>query len=220
MSRNLHLLRRMRFCAFLIVVLFTFTVFAEDLMPPYWRGFDGSTYAKWEFDSPSKTPSFDEGFNPFGKSQIYVFPEAGYSWLDEKYGAEGVWPLLGGRMYAVIDNRPESTPKKQIQIQLTWKSACGDNAPVITINDNLDLYVCGIVPDVVEPLADNPLWNYSVYTITWPYNPAREWIKIAGRIYVDELVIDTICSVGNIPEPTTYMILTAGAFLLFKAGRK
>ena len=215
MSRILHLLRRMRFCAFLIAYFFVISVNADDLYSPSWRGFDGSTYAMWDFNKDSIAPTFDEGFNSDRRTYICAGPAAGHNWISELDGAEGVWSL-SGKIYVGVDNQSESALRKEIQIQLIWKSKVEAADPVVSVRDNEGVYMCDIDPLVVKAFPDNSLWMYSVYTIGWPSSPAWEGIKISGSVYVDQLVVDTNCVKKTVPEPSTYCILTAGMIFLCK----
>jgi len=229
MSRNYHLSEERKVCAFLCISLLCMSVVSSacvvinnglnppfsDLNPPSWRGQDGSTFARWEFTDSSLTPQWDEGRNYYGQTIINVYPASGHSWVEQKNGAIGIWPLCG-RIVVDIDNRPTEGPEKWIQIQLVWTPKYGVAKPGISITDNQNLKRTGFVPSIEMSMPDRLQWTYSVYNVIWPYNPTKERIEIFNSIYVDALIIDTLC----LPEPSTYCILAAGAVFFYRVRKK
>jgi hypothetical protein len=219
MSRNCRLSEERKVCAFLVGSLFFMSVIGSasvyinsDLNPPSWRGQDGSTFARWEFSTDvTTTPIWDDGLNPYGRTSLEVFPVPGHDWIQELDGAIGVWPL-SGRIEVSIDNRKTEGPEKWIQIQLIWKEKWSVTTPSVSITDDKNVTMANIVPTISIPLTDRPSWTYSVYDVKWQGNPFWEKIDIHNDIYVDALVIDTIC----IPEPSTYCILAAGAVFFYR----
>lgn len=204
-----------------ILLLIGCTVFAEDLYPPNWRYDPGSTYAQWEFLENNVTPLPDNLYNPgLGVPALTVYPTK--PWEQEWGGREGVW-ALSGEIITEIENYPEQNPYKLVQIQITWayKHDYNPDEPSIVLSalqvtgapvDSIVLL--GSSTDVLEPTGEagaGPNWNHTTYLFQIRPNPVIETIDITGSIWVDELVIDTIC----IPEPSTLLILGGGAGIAF-----
>lgn len=192
------------------LALNTATAFADDLFPAPWRGQPGSTWAKWEYNTPDPNPLPDMGFNPYGVPLTRIYPGVGQVWWPELNGRTGVWPL-SGEIWVDIPNRPVTSPYKDIWIQLTWESQAPGNFP----------FVLTTIPQQVNAtlIQQTPLggaWMHSVYTIRLEPNPSLEQILITGGIDVDELVIDTIC----IPEPGSIFALGGMLGLLGLVRRK
>lgn len=196
-------------------------VWADDLFPPDWRGAPDSTFAQWEFLTPEEYPAPDLSDNPFGGARLMVYPT--HPWQDAWGGREGVW-ALSGLIDLEIDNNPELNIFKYLQIQLTWAGQYDSGAAVPTLDIDAQL-VTGAGADVIQLLSEetidleptgvqgaDPYWHHTTYLYAIYPNPAIEFIDIAGSIWVDELVVDTIC----LPEPVTLALLGFGAVLLRK----
>lgn len=201
---------------FLLVVSFAL---ADDLSPPPWRGQPGSAWADWEFLTPQEqdvVPDF--GANPFGMSLLDVAPT--HPWQQEWGGRIGVWGL-SGLLHIEMDNTRILNPYKLLQIQLTWSGQYTSPAAVPTLYVGANLVTGQPVPpadimllDRVDlnlgPTGTGTDWYHSTFLFKIIPNPAWEWIDIAGSIWVDEVVVDTIC----VPEPATLSLLGLGALLL------
>lgn len=211
------------------------SVLADDLEPPGWRDNDNaednrSTYQRWEFetpddgigsltgllpDSPYTNPQFDP-LNPVNAPLgAIIMPKDGDDWRDELNGRTGVWPL-SGTISIQIPNYSDG-PEKTIWIQLTWMPQIQDAVPEIIAMTNYQPFVPAGDPLIEQPAgpADTD-WIHSTYLITVQPNPEFEMISISGDIYVDEMVIDTIC-----PEPATMVLLgLAVPFVLKRRSRK
>lgn len=197
-----------------ILLLVGGVAFADDLNPPSWRGLPGSTLTQWEFLTDSATPTPEIQVNPFGSARIMVYPT--HPWQLYWGGRQGVW-ALSGLMDIEIDNSPVLNPVKYIQIQLTWAGEFNSPAAVPTIDVKGGLPT-GVVDGVeisrntvnLEPTGVtgvDPFWHHTTYLFEITPNPFIDFIDIGGSVWVDELVIDTIC----IPEPATLAFLGLGS---------
>ncbi|MFW6146725.1 MAG: PEP-CTERM sorting domain-containing protein [Planctomycetota bacterium] len=129
-----------------------------------------------------------------------IWTGVGQQWWDEWEGRQGVWPLSGA-IEALLYNRPDPLPYKDIQVQITWKPQVP--GAFLTVRE----LMWGATGSLVEerPLPDD--WTHSTYMIHIEPNPPEEIVRIDGSVMIDELVIDTIC----IPEPMTISLLVVGA---------
>ena len=194
----------------LSVCLLTQNLFAAlDLNPPLWRGDDGTTMALWEFSTDDPTPIPDIEHNPYGTADIEVFPAAGHAWQELYKGRSGMWPL-SGRIEIGIDNDPNPRERKEIRVQLVWRSKGG--TPSVTELDH------GATAELIGDTIINEEynWHHSTFQMFLFPNPDYETIQISGAIRVDELVIDTIC----IPEPASLLLLALPTLAYFRKQHK
>lgn len=192
------------------------TVLADDLDPPTWRGYEGTTFQLWDFATSDTTPEPNVVNNPYGTPGLRV--DTDHDWVSVDDQRTGIW-ALSGELDIYIPNWPEQRPEKEIWIQLTWKPAELDESPFLP-----DQPIVGVV---TEPLFENMQterwdeslgdgWTHSVYSIhMWP-NPNKEWIAVKGDIMVDQVAVDTYC----VPEPATISMLGIGALLATLKRRK
>ncbi len=196
---------------FLSTSLFTFA--ALDLNPPSWRNQPRATYQFWDFSINDLTP-LPDGYNgPFNPLEADVRPSSGV-WLSQESGRNGVFPL-SGEIFVPVYNFAKPLDQKIIRVQMTWLGKGGipqvearavspDTIPGITVSE----WVAGTLIKE-ESLAEG--WMHGTYEVIVRPNPQQEIIHIFGPIYIDDLIIDTVC----IPEPATWGLLGIGSLMLF-----
>lgn len=192
-----------------VVLACASAAWADDLNPPPWRGQEGTTFTRWEFMQPDPLASPDIEMNPYGSAQIEVYPGVGQEWWEAWGGRVGVWPL-SGTIIVEIPNRPLPLPVKYIWVQLTWASQAPGTFPIVSESmwggTVTEVATTPLGPTMEPPPADGE-WFHSTYLIELYPNPSLEVIRIDGAVMVDELVIDTWCTV---PEPATMAMLGLG----------
>lgn len=187
------------------------TLAALDLNPPDWRGHERSTYQYWDFSTDNQTPEPEDYKGAFQPLPAEVYPSSG-SWNDELEGHTGVFPLSGD-IYVPVYNFSEPLNEKIIWIQLTWLSK-GWTPLVEAKADSLDIQT--VIPEwttgfLIDEQVLNDGWTHSTFKVILRPNPSQELIHIYGSIYIDDLVVDTLC----IPEPATLVLMAMGSFLVF-----
>ena len=210
-------MKRLTLLVIAVVFIVTPLCTAEDLNAPWWRGQPGTTVQGWEFGDPNPNPLPDWGLNPNGDPAIQITPGVGQEWWQEYGGRFGVWPL-SGEIIVEIPNFIEPNPLKLIWIQLTWSPQVPGG--VIQFLQENDSGIAGVLQQELvlgpNPAVPNEFWYHSTYLITLPYNPPFETILISGSVDVDELVIDTWCTV---PEPGTMALFGVCMLALLRRKR-
>lgn len=205
-----------------VVLALTLTpALGDDILPPEWRGQEGTTYQRWEFSSNDETPIPDDVANTYGQPDLTVYPA--HPWNETWSNRDGVWPLSGA-IAVDIPNQPVENPWKWVRVQLTWASEYPIPAtPVVSLAAR-DLSGLEIPAEdiTLEDMQDTPLpedtiyagqhWHHTTYDFRIEPNPAFETVYISGSVMVDELVIDTWC----VPEPMTLSLLGAGGLALLR----
>ncbi len=185
---------------------------ADDLVTPTWRGQPGTTGQAWEFNSPLATGVFPDGtpagaLPPIGETQVtQIISHSAAGWLPSDMGRDGVWPL-SGEMHFLIENYIRDNPLKMVQMQLVWRpqnpqATSGNEPTLFFINPTIDSAL--LRSDM--PLGD--VWTHSTYTWEYRPNPQFEEFHILGDINVDQVVVETWCTV---PEPATIGLLALGS---------
>jgi len=199
-------------------------VLADNIVIPWWRhGKDPnpvtnkSTVQAWEFGDNSffNVPA-DEFTNPQINPPLAVLgatisPPA--IWTSELSERSGVWSLSGGAIMALQIPNYSDGPEKKIWIQLTWMPEQQGAEPAFNL---MTLPPYDFFDDVLvteQSLDDG--WIHSTYLILVRPNPELEIVNITGDIYVDEVVVDTIC-----PEPATMAILGLAVPFVLRRKRK
>ena len=103
-------------CIVILVSVLTFSLavttaaWCHDLLPPCWRGEDGTTYAMWEFDSEQDPSQPNDVVNPYGAAVADInVGRLGSGWLDQLPGMgtqTGYWDLGFDGGSIVIDRQP------------------------------------------------------------------------------------------------------------------
>ena len=192
--------------AILGLVVVASPAWADDIVPPAWRGLSGSSWAEWEYSTPIPNPAPDRGFLPYGMPTTQVYPGVGQNWWDILNGRQGVWPL-SGEIWIGFPNQQLELPYKDIYLQLTWEEQAPGNRPIV-----LTTAPQQINGTLVHEVPLGGLWKHSIYTIRLEPNPPWEQILITGGVDVDQVVIDTRC----FPEPATLGLLAMGGVALLR----
>lgn len=193
---------------------------AHDLAPPPWRGDPGSTFQHWMFNQPPNPlgPTLPEQLhqNP-GLSQPSYLEPGPYGWHPEFLGMGGVLSLpAGSALSFFIPNYDEPPPHfKKIRVQLTWFTG-NPNTIVIppggqAINGSVN----------TQPIPGTP-WNHSTVDFELNGCPPFEYVAIRNltndKVFLDQVVIDTICT--PVPEPATLAALGIGTLAFIRRKRK
>lgn len=209
-----------------LAILLPVTAYADDFNPPSWRGNPGTTIVQYEFfDDLTEGgtipqgpyfPDYDFVFNPYGDPSIEIIPGPGAGWLPSVPGSQGEgWWNLSGDLWLDIPNRPETSPFKQIWIQLTWQEQAPGNRPFVQVKPEGGEYTQETtIPLVETKIYDGGVTGLDIYHTVFHLdiipNPMSEIIHIFGGVNVDELVVDTWC----VPEPMSMSLLGLGGLLL------
>jgi hypothetical protein len=115
-------------------------------------------------------------------------------------------------MVASIPNFELLNPLKEVWVQITYLA---DELPVLWLLPEGDL-PSGTAMSVVDETAVGDGYVMATWYGSIEPNPLYEeiWIRPAEcTVYIDELVIDTIC---HVPEPATICLLGLGALALLR----
>ncbi|MHC4213312.1 MAG: PEP-CTERM sorting domain-containing protein [Planctomycetota bacterium] len=216
--------RSILFLSLLGALLLCNGAFGEDIFPaPTWQRTDpGATYQIWEFETPyapaETYPAIapDDMINPGNPVVNFTNGwEDNTAWQDvypQGSTHTGVWGFEDD-MIATIPNFDVPNPVKEVWVQLTYLA---DTAPLLWLLPEGDLGSATLMSLEIETLPDaDGFVTGAWYSIIEP-NPLMEeiWIRPGEcTLYVDELVIDTIC---RVPEPTTIGLLGIGMLGLLR----
>ena len=101
-----------------------------------------------------------------------------------------------------IPNNPVENPQKKIWFQMTYYASgtTGSEPELLSLPSNVSVNLISKIQ------LDEHYYYHAIWEITIEPNPDEEWIWVRPRdctVYVDEVVIDTIC----IPEPASLGLL-------------
>ncbi len=204
-----------------LISMFLPAVAAADILPPDWRGLDGTTYAEWRFDDNDNPALPEEVVNEYGNgtdppaiATITVGVMGSGWWPDDPLSSSltGVWDIGGddGSIILEIDNRPLELDHKEIWLQVTYNQGLYA-APTIDI---ATAQLISSQTEFVETDGFGGEWwlEQSIWRIE--PNPSHEQIILTGDSLsgslIDQIVVDTYC----VPEPTTMGLLLLGGLIL------
>ena len=194
-----------------------------DVLEPSWRGQPDTTLQAWSFSTDENPAYLDPSLdmNPFGIPSAEVFvPDTGFPantyWMANDNSHEGVWRIYGDDyLMLYLPNTENIGPEtsKEIWLQITYSAGSIERKPELqTLPDYASM-------EHIQETVIDALYYHDVFKITLVPNPIEEWIAIIPRdctLYIDEIVVDTIC----IPEPATMSLLGLGALALIHRKRK
>ncbi len=212
----------------LVVLSFSLSAQADDLKPPSWRGDPKTTFRHWEFRvDPDMVPPANQ-VPPYG-----IGPDRAEDWFEGFLTPgfperKGVWELFKselrgtGELGFKIPNFEDEMMTKEMWIQITWwHDNLRDSSKALSVTVSTSPAVIDQVElerkDTV--LADD--WVHTLLRIQLSQCPEFEEIIIRPgpdvdtKIFVDQVVVDTICGV---PEPSTLALLGAGTLGLLGYG--
>lgn len=200
------------------LALFTSSAFADDLVPPHWRGASRSTFQEWEFLTANTYAFPVLSVNPYGTPFALI---ADHAWIaaDTAPNPDRLGIVsLSGLMVFYVPNTPDPIPPKDVWVQVTWRPTLPPYSPVPSPEPQLALTDSSGTTFSLAPVSTLPLtdgWSLSVFEGHIAFNPPYEVVGITGDIDVDQVVIDTIC-----PEPQTYALLAGLGLLGFGVWRR
>jgi len=208
---------------------------AEDLMPPNYRGLEGSTCQEWDFMTSGDPavlgfypePDGSSGItnNPYDTPMAWVHgPEA---WWSDGFGPPG---SSGGSwsdfsyMEFYVPNRPNMPADswKAVRVQVTYFDPFGGGLPpFIEVAPEVGTAEETFVGEVID-LGEDWFFIYEDWHLE--PNPDAEWVYIQNpgatnplpNYAISEVVIDTIC----VPEPATLALVGLGAAALAARRRR
>jgi hypothetical protein len=193
---------------------FAATAWADDLVPPPWRGSSRTTWQDWTFATDAN-PTAPEGFINANGTPSATITDG--TWLSAESDHVGVWQLTqpDSKIDLSIPNYSYRPNEKVVWTQVTWSSEGGvPDVLVSTARQGTTYTYSG------ELVSRTPLNNYSLNNegYSWyqdvvqtiiPYNPSHENVVITGNIDCGQVVVDTVC-----PEPSSIVLLGIGAISL------
>lgn len=173
---------------------------AADLVPPAWRGAEGSTLQVWGFAVPDNpaAPAFIQ--NPYGNAVASItVGQYGSGWFWHLSGVgtpTGYWDLgfTGGNILVEIADRPRTTGQTQISVQVTYFKDL-THAPTVEVRGAV--LVSGRTVQVEHvPTGGDWMLDQSLWRLASPTDQVLVTIRSvpAYGAVVEEVVVDTLPS--------------------------
>lgn len=173
---------------------------SQDLLPPCWRGTEGSTFQAWQFltsDNPASPELATNSYGPASAAMNVGSFGDGYfaSWPSSTN--QGFWDLgQAGTISLVVPNRPTAPPasSKYIRVQVgQYIGGVYPNYAAVAISGATYLGGQRVLAEPVPPFGgiyvDQTLWRLEP-------NPSSESITITSAStggLINGIVVDTIC---------------------------
>ena len=187
--------------AMLFVAMISAPVFAHDVLPPCWRGNDGSTFQVWSFNSTANPAAPELQTNSYGTaSATMVVGAPGLGWQTNVagYGTQSnFWGLGNGSMTIAIPNRPGS-PSASWKLVSLQVAQFVDGSIFTDASASLPGATLLDVANVsVESVPPSGGWQVRRFLWRLEPNPASETITITKGsgldLFIDQIVVDTLC---------------------------
>lgn len=215
------------FVAVVVACCLFSTAWADDVVPPPWRGDANTTFQEWEFltnDNPA-APLAGNLSNPYGSpSAAITVGTLGSGWWATyppiAGGREGVWDIGqgDGQIVLTIPNSADTGPLtwKEVLVQIAYyKDLTGAptiDVPGASLSDSGSQLV-ETVPSWGQWWVDWSLWRIEP-------NPLEETIIISGNdpnmSMIDQIVVDT----QSVPEPASFLLMAFGGVSFLFRRRK
>jgi len=189
---------------------------------PSWRGDANTTYQAWSFDNNNSPADLElDWVNPNGTPELSIDPLGGTTWVPSYHEEFGIWNLYGESTMMVMEipNTGNTAPDsfKEVWIQVTYYDLLAFLDPGYVLPFIVDPVFTSV--DLQQRTILESGYYHDTYSIIIEPNPTHEQIKIkpvACSLYVDEVVIDTIC----IPEPSSVVLLVGMSGMIVFVRRK
>lgn len=235
----------MLFAGCLVGLLMAGPIWADDVLPPDWRGNYGTVTAEWDYwGQPGQGPGTSVlypgqivanpgGFDPlqpvayaYWNSSVHV-----YDVLNGRQSVLEVNPGGGlGPVHFGLLNYNWPNPEKRIRIQITFQGTgvldfytCSGSDPPPEVPWSPTWPWTKIDAVVSASYAHPDGWQTNAYDLMIEPNPAWEVIALdwgyAGpggwTAFIDQVVIDTWC----VPEPTSVGLFVVAGLLALRCRR-
>ena len=189
-------MRNMATAVSILMLIISFgpaTSWADDPMPPPWRGKARTTFQNWTFDDDDNPALPEDAANPWGDPLAYisVVEPIGAGWVDYLLGRSGIWGDLE-EIELDIANIDDPLGRKEVWIQITYYHPPSD-IPVVDIPGGVYLDATTIM------LETYGYGSWFVGQQIWEMvpNPDSETVYITADpswgMTIDQIVVDTAC---------------------------
>jgi len=169
-----------------------------DLLPPAWRGGQGTTYQSWSFNADANPASPESINNPYGQPVADIaVGQFGSGWLQQLPGMgtqTGYWDIggTGGRIVIVLGPLPRPLAYHQVWVQVTYFTDI-TQPPIVNVDS---ASVFGGQTVLVEHVPSGGDWylEQSLWHIEPPQRHGEPVVLTSEPMWgalVDQIVVDT-----------------------------